>query len=218
MAKRPSSKTTKPDQTTAPDLLDAALALMAETGWRQLDLAELARRAGVTLAEAHAFAPDRGRLLRRMGKRSDEVMLSLPLADLDGLSVREKLFELIMRRLESMKGWKPALKAMAEARDPCLALAGACNVDRATRIMASVGGMGVTGLRALAARRVLGLVYGQVLRVWLRDESPDASATMAELDRRLTQAGKLASWLAPRMRKPRSAGAGQPPEEAPAPA
>jgi hypothetical protein len=41
---------------------------------------------------------------------------------------------------------------------------------------------------------VLALVYARTFNVWLRDDTPDHAKTMAELDKRLSQAESLARW------------------------
>ena len=93
-----------------PDLLMLAFELVAERGWRRLSLAELARRAGVPLAQVYAELPDRAALLRRLGRRLDAGMLDLPPAELDGMTPRERVFELIMRRLDAMAPYKQGLR------------------------------------------------------------------------------------------------------------
>ena len=45
------------------------------------------------------------------------------------------------------------------------------------------------------ARKVLGAIYVRVFNVWLDDDTPDLARTLAELDRRLQQAERVAGWV-----------------------
>lgn len=186
-----------------PDLLDTALKLVAERGWRGFSLVEVARRAGCSLAEVHAELPGRSHVLAALGRRLDREMLALDPGELEGLSTRERIFELVMRRLEAMTPYRDALAALGREgrRDPELLMAGVCNLDRATAWLVEAGDTGLSGLRARAARRVLGLVYLRVFDVWLKDRSPDRAQTMAELDKRLAQAERAALRFMPRHRR-----------------
>lgn len=59
-------------------------------------------------------------------------------------------------------------------------------------------------------RATLAAVWGAVLLVWLRDDSPDGAATLAFLDRRLAgvaRVGRLRARLGARCRRPAAAGA-----------
>ena len=64
------------------------------------------------LAGVYAELPDRPPLLRVLGRRLDAEMLAIDMAELDGLTPRERLFELIMRRLDAMAPFKPSLRAI----------------------------------------------------------------------------------------------------------
>ncbi|MDX6750791.1 hypothetical protein SH611_13290 [Geminicoccaceae bacterium 1502E] len=186
-----------------PDLLDTALELVAERGWRGFNLAELAGRSGRSLAEVYEELPGRRHLLVALGRRLDRAMLDLKPAELDGLSPRERIFELVMRRLDAMAPYRGALASLGrEGRfDPDLLLTGLCNLDRATAWLLDAGGTGLGGLRARAARHALGLVYLRVFGVWLEDDTPDRARTMAELDKRLEQAERAARRFMPRRRR-----------------
>ncbi len=182
------------------DLVGAASAVIAERGWRGFSFAELARRSGKPLAEVYAELPDRGSLLRALGERADAGMLGLKAEDLEGLSPRERVFELVMRRLDALSPHKPALRVIARegAGDFGLALAGIGNLGRLVdRVLdAAEGGDGVAAVvPRVAAGPVLAAIYVRVFNVWLADDTPDLARTLAELDRRLQQAEGVARWL-----------------------
>jgi AcrR family transcriptional regulator len=178
-----------------PDILLRAFQLVAEQGWDRFSMAALAREVGRPLADVYAVLPGRAALLSRLGERMDREMLSLDAAELADLSARERIFELIMRRLDAMAAFRAGLKAMAGSggRDPGLICASLGNMQRLGGWLADAADLG-SGLRACVGGATLLLLYARVASVWLSDETEDRSATMAELDRRLGQWERLASW------------------------
>ena len=93
-----------------PDLISLAFQLVAERGRCRFSFTELARRAGIPLARVCDELPDRAALLRGLGRRLDAQMLGLELAELDGMTPRERVFELVMRRLDAMAPYKDGLR------------------------------------------------------------------------------------------------------------
>ena len=181
------------------DLVKLAFELLAERGWERFSFAELARRAELPLAQVYAEVPDRPALLRLLGRRLDAEMLAIDMAELDGMSPRERVFELIMRRLDAMVPYKEGLRTLARkaGREPMLLAAACCNLDRLSRRLLDAAATDESPVMTTKlARRVTGAVYLQAFRVWLDDDTPDMARTLAELDRRLQQAETAARWLA----------------------
>lgn len=181
-------------QAREPDLLLEAWKLVAEQGWRGYHPLELARRTGRPLPEIYAVFTTRGDLIKALGHRLDAAMLDVPLADLEHLSVRERLFELLMRRFEAMRPFKEGLKAAGRAVlcDPTLSCGTLANLERSSYWLLEACGAGLEGIAARLARLALIVAYARVFRVFLEDDTPDLSRTMAELDRRLGELESLA--------------------------
>ena len=187
------SKRTKGSKSIA----EAALSLIAESGWRALSMAELARASGRSLPQLYREVPSRRALLRQIGEHLDEAMLSGSMEDFGEMSVRERLFDLLMRRLDAMQAQRGAFTRLAEdGRSAALMAATFCNVDRACGRALDASGIRLHGLAARGARRALGLAYGRTVRSWLRDDSEDMAATMAELDKRLGELDRAAGLAA----------------------
>jgi AcrR family transcriptional regulator len=195
------------------DLVKLAFALLTERGWERFSFTELARRAELPLAQVYAELPDRPALLRVLGRRLDAEMLAIDMAELDGMSPRERVFELIMRRLDAMAPYKDGLRTLARevGREPMLLAAAWCNLDRLSRRLLDAAATEDGPVATSLARRVIGAVYLRAFRVWLDDDTPDMARTLAELDRRLQQADTAAKWFAgfsrfcPRAAKARAA-------------
>jgi AcrR family transcriptional regulator len=212
MAKQAKQDGTKQDRAGA-DLLVAAFELIAEHGWSRLSLVAVARRAGVPPAELYRELPSRAAVLRALSRRIDEAMLGFDEAELAGLPPRDRVFELLMRRLEALVPFRPGLERLARGArcDPCLLLATACRLERSLGWLQDAADLPRYGLRARLARRALGAAYVQTIRVWLKDETPDLGPTMAELDKQLRRVQTVAG-----LRPPRAGRASR--DEAPQPA
>ncbi|MEZ5823934.1 MAG: hypothetical protein R3C97_04085 [Geminicoccaceae bacterium] len=187
------------------DLITMAMEMIAEDGWRRFSMAALARRGHIGLDELYRQYAGPGAILAALGRRLDEDMLAGDVSGLDELDVRERLFDILMRRFEAMQPYRPAFAAMAReaARDPSLSLRALCNLDRMAARVADAAGIRLHGLAGKAARASLVLAYTRAFRTWLGDESGDMAATMAELDRRLAGLERAAG-LACRLRRRRS--------------
>lgn len=183
---------------TGPDLLAAAMALIAERGWRRFSLVELARRTGRSLSAVRAELPGRAAVLCRLGERLDAAMLAVAPAELAEMTPRERLFELMMRRFDAMAAYRDGLQAMARpgAVDLAALAASVCNLRRAGGWLVDAAGGPGSGLAGVAARHAVVAVYARTFSVWLVDDTEDRARTLAELDRRLGQLDAAVGWVA----------------------
>ncbi|MGL4323364.1 MAG: TetR/AcrR family transcriptional regulator [Beijerinckiaceae bacterium] len=174
-------------------IVEATLALAAERDWDQIELTDIADKAGVTLLQLRDAFPSKGAILGGFARLIDKKVLSDSADDLAGEPAKERLFDVLMRRLDAMAPYKDAIKRLRPAlmRDP-LALAAlnglAVNSHRYSLAAAHIPTSGPMG-----ALRVQGLVIGfsRVVETWLQDDEPDQARTMAAMDRMLTNGGKL---------------------------
>lgn len=167
-------------------VVEAALDLADSKGWRRTTLSDIARAAGLSLADLHGHLRSRGAILVACVRHFDRIALAGPAADKDE-KPKDRLFDRLMRRFEAMKPHRKAIRSMAwdSLGDPAALLA-------LKRLLASMGwmleaaGVPTVGVAGLAKRRILLVAYASVLAVFLRDESQDLGKTMAALDRRLS--------------------------------
>jgi AcrR family transcriptional regulator len=197
---------------TGPDLLAAAFALIGDEGWRSFSFATLARRTGVSRVEIYRQFRSRGALLSELTRRADEAMLAVDEAELAGLPPRDRVFELLMRRLEALVPYRAGLARLArEARaDPSVPLLTACRLERSLIWLQDAAGLRHHGLRACLARRMLALAYVRAVKVWFADEGADLGKTMAELDKQLRRVQNVAGLREPRARRAEEGEAAQP--------
>jgi AcrR family transcriptional regulator len=197
---------------TPDHVIDAALALAAAGGWRQLGLAGIAGEAGLTLAELRSVFPSKAAILAGFVRRTDERVLAGGGAGSEdgGGTARDRLFDVLMRRFDVLQTDRSAVRVII--RDSlCDPLAVLCQGPMLLCSMASMleaAGLSSTGLNGALRTKGLALVYLVALRAWLKDDSTDLAKTMAALDRGLRQAEKMAAFL----NSSRTAKAGRPKE------
>jgi ubiquinone biosynthesis protein COQ9 len=179
-------------------LIGAAFTQAAELGWRHVSVVGAARAAGLPLTRARARFPGRSSLLLRFGRIADQAALAE--ATGEG-SVRDQLFDLIMRRIDVMQAHRAGVVALLRALplEPPTALLLACSTRRSLRWLAQAAGVELGGLRGELTMRGLMAVWLWTLRAWERDESADLSATMAALDTALNRADQAMRWLRGRL-------------------
>jgi AcrR family transcriptional regulator len=173
-------------------ILTAALDLAAGVGWRSLSLAEIADDAGVSLAEAYAAYPTKASILAGFISRIDRKVLSGGVAEKED-SVRDRLFEVLMRRFDALTPHKDAVAGILRdlPSDPAAILATAPQLANGMAWMVEAAGLSSSGLRGAIRVKGVTLIYLNTLRVWLRDDSADMARTMASLDQSLRRAEKL---------------------------
>jgi AcrR family transcriptional regulator len=172
-------------------IIDAALALIAQEGWRRLSLAAIAAEAGLPIVQLYRVFPSKPAILCGFSRRIDEAVLATPLdggaaAEADERP-RDRVFDLLMRRFDALQPYRSALAVLGREvpADPVAALGMAAGLLRSIGWMLEAAGISTAGLGGCVAVNLTAAAYGATLRVWLRDDSPDLAPTMAALDRRL---------------------------------
>jgi AcrR family transcriptional regulator len=177
-------------------LIEAALRLAAEQGWRGLDMAEIAVAAGLTLEQAYRLARSRPAILAALRRRIDEAMLAGgPTA---GDSPRDRLFEALMRRFEALRPYRAGLRAILRDSVGSPTLLGFLpGLLRSMGWTLGTAGLPASGLRGRLARRLVGAVYVSLFPTFFRDEGRDLGTTMAALDKRLRQVESVLATFGP---------------------
>lgn len=187
-------------ETSREACLHAFLQLLAEQPYGAIDLAAVAARAGVPLAEMRAAFASRADLLAAFFRATDRRVLAEGGPDSDDLAgegPKERLFEVLMRRLDALEPHKEAVRGLVRSarRDPALALAVLRLSERSQRWMLAAAGIGCTGLAGSVRAKGLALLFARIVGVWLDDEEEGLSRTMAALDRELDTGAKLLGML-----------------------
>jgi AcrR family transcriptional regulator len=177
--------------------VDALMALLAEHRFEQIGLAEVAGRAGLKLSELRAEFGSTFAILAAHMKTIDRAVLDGGDADMSEEPARERLFDVLMRRLEVLAPDKPAVRSLLRSarRNPGLALALNAFAVRSQTWMLEAAGIGASGPRGRLRAQGAALMFARVVAVWLDDEEPGLDRTMAALDRALNSAARWAGFL-----------------------
>jgi AcrR family transcriptional regulator len=196
-------------QKTRRKIVETFLELVGERGWGGFEMAELAERAGVKLSALRAEFPDKIHCYKAFLSQVDQTVLDGIDPSMKDEPARDRLFDVLMARLDALEPSKPALRALSRdvRRDPQLALAFNGESARSQRWMLTAAGIPASGFRARMIAQGLVLGFARVVDVWLDDEDPGLAKTMAALDRQLDEgetwigrADRLGSFLKPLFR------------------
>lgn len=181
-------------------VFEAALTLAAQKGWRRVSLSEIAEAAGTTLADLRAMFGSKLRILEGFAEWVDEKVLAetppSAEADMAGETVRDRLFDILMRRFDVLQPYKDGIAALARdmgGEGPAGLLSGWAHLVQSMEWMLEAAGAGGTGPGARLRAKALAALWVRTAMVWLRDNSEDMAQTMAALDRNLAEAERWAS-------------------------
>jgi hypothetical protein len=173
------------------DLARAALTLAASTPWRDITLQRLADAANRPISDL--YGATLGEAIDCVEEAFDRAIAE----DIDALdpsqSVRDRLFELMMRRFEAMEGHRAAVLSMEQGadRDPTLLAAAHQRHVRCARWVLALAGLEADGMTGQARAQGLGVIIGQARAAWRADDAGDFAKTMASLDKNLRRAEEM---------------------------
>lgn len=192
---------TKSDSKSQPDpraaIVDALMSLAARQRFEDISIRAICDEAKVSLAAFRDAFPSKGAILAGYSRRIDGAVLAHDGADLAGEPAKERLFDVLMRRLDAMAPHREGLREVVAwlRRDPVAALGVNQVVVNSMRFMLEAAGLGDEGDAGFVKLQGLAFAWGRVVDVWLDDEEKDQARTMAALDRELTRGEKAVANL-----------------------
>lgn len=179
------------DASVRRDLARAALATASASTWRTLTLLDLAKAVDRPVSDFYAAS---------LAEAVDCVEEAFDRAISDNLetldasqSVRDRLFDLVMKRFEAMEPHRAAVLAMEAGldRDPILLAAQHQRHVRCARWVLALAGLEADGMTGNARAQGLGVIIGQARAAWRGDDAGDFAKTMASLDKNLRRAEEM---------------------------
>ena len=176
-------------------IIEALMELAGERTWEDITISDVATRANLSLADFRDAFPSKGAVLSAFSRKIDRVVLDGTTDDLLGEPAKERLFDVLMRRLDALAPYKLGLEGIFEwvQRAPMAAAAINRLEVNSMRFMLEAAGIESEGPVGAVKLQGLVLVWMRVLRSWLRDEDPGLAPTMALLDKELTRGGRIVS-------------------------
>ena len=187
-------------------IIEGFMGLLAEQPIERIGLAEIAERAGVSLAELRGEFGSPLSIFAAHVKELDRRVLAEVDPDMAEESPRERLFDVLMRRLELLGDHKEAIRSLLRSarRDPPLALALNAMAVRSQQWMLTAAGIGASGPKGMVRSQGLALMFANVLRTWV-DDGDDQTRTLAALDRQLARGQRFAGLVDDLCRIPEAA-------------
>ena len=171
-------------------IVDALMELASEHRFEDISIRAICKTAGVPLADFRDAFPSKGAVLAGFSRRIDRAVLAQDSEVMADEGPRERLFDILMRRLEAMAPYREGLREASAwlRRNPSSALAINQVIIGSMRFMLEAAGIEVEG-GAAGAMKLQGLAFAwaRIVGVWLEDDEPGLSKTMAALDRELTR-------------------------------
>jgi AcrR family transcriptional regulator len=169
---------------------------VASEGWCNLSLAAIADAAGLPILRVYRTFGSKRAILRGLYRRVDEAALAEPPRAEPAERPRDRLFDVLMRRFDTLQPYKPALEVLRRELpgDPLTVLCMGASVLRSMRWILEATNISTIGFRGALAVKLTAAAYLSSMRVWQRDDSPDLARTMAALDERLR---RIERWLVP---------------------
>jgi AcrR family transcriptional regulator len=178
-------------------IVAAFMAVMAEKRFEDIGFAEIARRAGVSLSELRGKHASKIEMLAAYMREVDRAVLD---GIDDGLAdepPRERLFDVLMRRLDILAADKAAVKSLRQSAtfNPGLTLAINGLAARSMQWMLTAADISATGPKGMVRAQGLAWLFASVLSTWADDDDPGQAKTLAALDRALSSGQRWAGLL-----------------------
>src|SRR5271156_67659 len=202
MARKPVRKSAAKGDTPAPvgdrdKIIAAFLGLLAEKRFERIGFADIAEAAGVSLVELRGEFASTLAILAAHIKAVDRAVLAEDSSDMAEEPARERLFDVLMRRLETLKPHREAVHSLLRSarRNPPVAVALNGLSLRSQQWMLTAAGIGASGPRGAIRAQGLAVLFASVLRTWVNDDDPGQARTMAALDRALGRGQRFVGIL-----------------------
>ncbi|WP_305987312.1 TetR/AcrR family transcriptional regulator [Roseibium sp. MMSF_3544] len=172
---------------TKQKILKTFLDLLSEHSYEEVSLPLIADKAKVKLSDMRSAYGSKLDLVAAFAEQIDTKVLDERDEDMGDQPARDRLFDVLMTRIDALEEHKDAVRALHKAarRDPALAMDFNRLETRSQKWMLIAAGIDVSGLKAGIVAQGLSLAFSRVVRVWLDEADEGMPRTMAKLDKEL---------------------------------
>ena len=177
-------------------IIGAFMDLLSEKPFEQIGLADVATQADISLADLRQEFNSTLAILAGHVKMIDRAVLSGGDGDMADETARDRLFDVLMRRLEAMAPDRNALRSLLKSasRNPGLALALNAMAVRSQQWMLTAAGIPCAGPKGMIRAQGLAILFARVVMTFA-DDDDDNTRTMAALDRALANGERYVTFL-----------------------
>ena len=186
-----------PGGTDREKIIAAFMALLGEKRFEEIGFGDIASRAGVSLAACRGEFGSTLAILAAHAKELDRKVLAGGEGDMAEEPPRERLFDVLMRRIEAMAPYREATRSLIRSagRNPGLAFALNGLAVRSQSWMLAAADIDGAGPRGMIRAQGLAALFASVLRTWVDDEDEGSARTLATLDRALARGQRWSGML-----------------------
>ncbi|MTI19030.1 TetR/AcrR family transcriptional regulator [Rhodobacteraceae bacterium RKSG542] len=173
-----------PTEKTRKKIVASFIKLLDANAYEAVGYEQIAEEAGVGLDVVRASYASKEEMLGAFISEIDQKVLSEAREDIAEEGSRDRLFDVLMSRLDALEPYRGALHNIEAAMsgDPVLRLALLGMISRSMDWMMVAAAINETGLRRAGMSRALAVGFGRVISVWLDETDPGQPKTMVALD------------------------------------
>jgi AcrR family transcriptional regulator len=186
-----------PAGTDREKIVAAFMALLAEKRIEEIGFGDIASRAGVSLSTLRGEFATKLAILAAHMKELDRKVLAGADTDMAEEPPRERLFDVLMRRIEAMAPYREAIRSLMRSASCNPGLACAINglAVRSQTWMLTAAGIDAAGARGTIRAQGMAALFASVLRTWVDDDDEGLARTLAALDRALARGQRWSGML-----------------------
>lgn len=186
-------------ETSIPERTETALLeLLADRPFVAVRLADVAERAGVSLADLRRAYDGPLDVLSGFARRIDVAVLEDDDPSMRSEPIKDRLFDVLMRRFDRLAPHRAGLAGLRRSarRDPVLAVHLTRLLIGSQAWILEASGVGANGPRGAARAAALATALVRIGPIFLEEEEEGLPKTMAALDAALDRLGRLAEGVA----------------------
>lgn len=177
-------------------IVDAALALAADSHWESLRLYDVAANLGISLNDIRWHFREKEDLVEAWFDRADTAMLAVPeTPGFHELTSTERIHKLIMAWLDALASYRLVTRQMIvnklEPGHLHVQIPGLLRVSRTVQWVREAAGRNATFVRRALEETALTSIYLATFAHWMSDNSVDSQKTRRFLELRLRDAERL---------------------------
>ena len=167
-------------------VIDAALKLAARRDFGDVSLGDIAQEAEISLADLRDLFPSKGAIVGGFSRRIDRQVLEDYSARDSHDPARDRLYEVLRRRLEALQQHRDALESISRwaARDPVTSAALNRETVNSLRYMLEAAEIDCDGPVGSLKLQGLAMAWGRVLDAWFQE---GFSFALETLDREIAR-------------------------------
>jgi AcrR family transcriptional regulator len=175
-------------------VVDALMRLAARRDFDEITISDIAREAGIGLADFRDLFPSKGAVIGAFSRRIDKEVLTGLTDEFHAEPARDRLRAVLVRRLEALEPYREAILAIADwaVKEPLSAAALNRETVNSMRFMLEAADIDSEGAVGALKLQGLALAWKRVIDAWRKDRPGENFHALTALDNALDSGEK---WI-----------------------